>query len=349
MAVGAVVALVGIARGFEQSLRAVYEGRGIDLMVLRAGSMQRFSSVLDAGLGQKIRQLPGVQAVYPGLVDVVSFEDLNLFGVVIQGFPRDAGPLENVKLIAGRAMGPRDRRVVMLGKVLAQNLDKTVGQSFEVVPGETFQVVGIYESFNVFENGSMIMALDELQQLMGREGEVTHFMVRSDQHDQATLERLRRQIKALAPAIEAMPTRQYVDASVEIRMARSVAWLTSSIALIVGTIGMINTMLTAVFERTRELAVLRAIGWRKARVVRLILWESVLLGLAGAAVGTVVAIGLTQFLSRLPASGRMVSGEISLEVILQGLLIAVLVGVAGGLYPALRAARLLPTEGLRHE
>jgi putative ABC transport system permease protein len=349
VAVAAVVALVGIARGFERSLLAVYSNRGADLMVFRAGSMQRFSSVLDESLGAKIRRLPGVVDVSPMLFDVVSLEAKDLFGVVVQGLPRSGMALTGFQIVAGRPLEPGDGRVILLGRVLAGNLNKSVGENLEVVAGHPFRIVGIYESHNVFENGSMAMPLDQLQELMGRKGEVTSFAVACQGKDRDSLDALSRRIKTLAPALEAMPTREYIETSVEIRMARSVAWLTSTIALVIGTIGMINTMSTAVFERTRELAILRAIGWKKRNVIRLIVMESVMLGLAGAVVGTLAAIGLTQLLSNLPASGRLVSGDISLSVVLQGFAIALAVGVAGSLYPAYRAAKRLPTDGLRHE
>jgi putative ABC transport system permease protein len=349
VAVGAVVALVGIAGSFERSLLAIFQQRGVDLVVVRAGGLQRMNSSLDEKLGSKIRQLPGVRNVSAGLAETMSYADLDLFGVVVRGMPPDSFLLRDLKLIAGRKLAEGDRRVVMLGKVLALNLNKKCGDRFDVVPGEPFQIIGVYESFNIFENGSMIVPLAELQRLMDRQGEVTAFTVVTQQSDKASLDKLRQEIKALAPYLEAMPTREYVDTAVEIRMARAVAWLTSALALIIGTIGMINTMLTAVFERTREISVLRAIGWRKLSVVKLILWESVLLALAGAVVGTVLAIGLTQLLSMIPASGRLVAGDISVDVILKGFAVAIILGVLGGLYPAYRATKLLPTEGLRHE
>lgn len=349
VAVGAVVALVGIAGSFERSLLAIFQQRGVDLVVVRAGGLQRMNSTLDERLADRIRRLPGVREVSAGLAEALSFEEFDLFGVVVRGMPTDSFLLRDLRVIAGRPLHRGDGRVVILGKVLAMNLGKKVGQSLEVLPGEPFQVVGIYESFNIFENGSMIMPLDQLQRLMDRQGEVTAFTVVTFQSDKASLEKLRSRIKALAPYLEALPTREYVDSAVEIRMARAVAWLTSVLALVIGTIGMINTMLTAVFERTREIAVLRAIGWRKASVVKLILWESVILGLAGAVVGTILALGLTRLLSTIPASGRLVAGDIGLDVVLQGFVVAIVVGVAGGLYPAYRAAQLVPTEGLRHE
>lgn len=349
VAVGAVVALVGIARSFERSLLDIYEARGVDLVVVRAGGVQRLSSVLDEALGERIRRLPGVRDVSPGLAEVVSFEQIDLFGVLVRGLRPDSFLLDDLKLLAGRRLEPGDRRVVMLGKVLGRNLDKAVDETLEVVEGEPCRVVGIYESFNVFENGSMVMPLEHLQRLMDRQGQVTAFTVVTERGESESLEPLRRQIKALGPALEALPTREYIDTSVEIRMAQGVAWLTSTIALVVGTIGMINTMSTAVFERTRELAILRAMGWRKRSVVRLILLESLVLGLAGAVLGTLLAIGLTRLLGSLPASGRLTAVGIAPSVVLEGFAIAVVVGLVGGLYPAYRAAQLVPTEGLRHE
>ena len=83
--------------------------------------------------------------------------------------------------------------------------------------------------------------------------------------------------------------------------------------------------------------------------MRLVLLESVLLALAGAVLGTALGWGLMQVLSRVPAAGRMLAGPVPLDVLFQGFALALGVGVLGGLYPAYRAAKLVPTEGLRHE
>jgi len=349
IAVTAVVALVGIARSFEKTLLAIYESRGVDLVVVRAGGVQRLGSVLDETLGEKIRRLPGVGKVSPALAEVVSFEKLDIFGVLVRVLPLERFLLDDIRIVAGRRLQPGDTRAVMLGTVIAKNLETGVGQQVEVVAGKPCEVVGIFESHNLFENGSMIVPLEELQRLMDRKGEITALMVIADRKDRESLDALRDKITSLAPCIEVLLAREYIETAIEVRLARAIAWLTSTIALMVGTIGMINTMLTAVFERTRELAILRAIGWRKSRIVKLILAESIVLGLAGAVAGTILAVVITQVLSRLPAAGRMVSGEISPQVILQGFAIATLVGLVGGLFPAFRAAQLVPTEGLRHE
>ncbi|HID77811.1 MAG TPA: ABC transporter permease [Planctomycetaceae bacterium] len=357
VAVAAVVALVGIARDFESSALEIYQRQGTNLVVLRAGTVQWANSVLDERLGQEIARIEGVRRVSGLLFEMISFDDYDLFGVMVRGLPPDSFVLEGLELVGpkSRLIRPDDGRVVLLGQRLAEGLGKTVGDEVKVVE-EPFEVIGIFESPNLFESGSMIMPLDQLQRLQDRKGQVTLFSVVAERGDRETVEAICRRITTeiprlveYAPSLEARPVQEFVEQAVELRLARSVAWLTSAIALVVGTIGMINTMLMAVFERTRELALLRAIGWRKSRVVRMILLESVLLGVAGAVLGTVGGIVLTRILSMLPASGRMVAGDISASVVLQGFAVAMVVGVCGGVYPALRAARLAPTEGLRHE
>src|SRR5690606_21789440 len=110
--------------------------------------------------------------------------------------------------------------------------------------------------------------------------------------------------------------------------------------------GVLNTMLMSVVERVREISILRAIGWRKSRVVRMIVGECLILSLTGAVLGTIGAVAFTRWLSTLPAVSGFIEGRIAPVVMLEGLGMAVMVGIVGALYPALRAVRLLPTEGL---
>lgn len=134
-----------------------------------------------------------------------------------------------------------------------------------------------------------------------------------------------------------------------IRMAHSMAWMTSVIAVLVGGIGMLNTMIMSVVERIREISILRAIGWRKSRIMAMILGESMILSIAGGALGAVGAILLIGYLTTLPTVAGFMTGRIAPEVILKGFFLALAVGVLGGLFPAYRAAQLMPSDGLRSE
>ncbi len=356
IAVTAVVSLVGIADGFERSFRDLYDRRGVDLMVVRAGASERLSSSIPQRVGEQMRQLPGVRMVTPGLMDVVSFEDANLTRVPLQGWASDSSLFDELRLQGGRKLEEGDDKGVMLGMVLAKNLGKKTGDQVEIASRE-FTIVGVFESFNVYLNSSAVMLLPVLQKLMDRPGQVTGFEVVLDDapNKKELVERVRREINALRSSngelwgIEATPTDDYVKSTSQLQMAKAMAWMTSAIALIIGAVGVLNTMIMSVLERTREIGILRAIGWRKIRVVRLILYESVLLSLVGAALGITAAVLLTRALTWWPVVNGLVRGDVAPAVIVQGFFIALAVGLIGGAYPAYRGAQLLPTEALRHE
>jgi putative ABC transport system permease protein len=350
LAVAAMVALVGTAQSYVNAFGRTLEGRGVDLVVFRAGSVQRLTSVLNQDLGDRIAALPGVRAVSGGLAHMVALGEFDLLGVSIQGWPEGSFLFDGITLVAGRRVREADRQGLMLGAPLARSLGRTVGDLVEIPGSGAFRVIGVYESPNVFEATGVLMPLGQLQRLLHREGEVTAFTVIARGSDGESVERVRQAIGAVAPDLEVLRAREAVDRTTELRLVRAMAWLTSTVALGIGTIGMLNTMMMSVYERTREIGVLRALGWRRRRVVRLILLEAMGLGLGGAAVGTLAAVALTRIVAtRQDELGRLVAGDIGVAAVAQGIAIAVVVGILGGAYPAYRAAGLLPTEALRHE
>jgi putative ABC transport system permease protein len=120
-------------------------------------------------------------------------------------------------------------------------------------------------------------------------------------------------------------------------------------ALVVGGLGMMNTMVMSVFERTREIGVLRALGWRQWRVLWMILRESVVLTLLGGAVGSLVGIFFGLLLNALPSVQGWMQLEYNAGLFAQALVTALGLGVVGGIYPAWWASNLRPVEALRYE
>lgn len=248
-------------------------------------------------------------------------------------------------------------REILLGEQLAKNINKKMGDKLNVEE-TSFGVVGIFNSPNPFENNAAIFLLDDLQKLMERGEQVTEFQLSVSpdaRSNQERLNALRQSIENLRNdegsklGLAAMPTQDYIASNSQLRIAQAMAWVTSAIALFIGCVGMINTMFTSVMERTQEIGVLRAIGWKKSRIMTMILGEAILLTLAGAIVGSLLAVVMIKLLSQFEAAQAFIVGGVSFQVLLTALVLALVVGVLGGLYPAIRATRLEPTEALRAE
>ncbi len=357
VAIAAVVALLSITGGFERSSADVYESHGVDLVVVRAGVSERLTSTLDQTLADRLKDLDGVRSVTMGLWEDASFAGLDQ-PRRLDGWPPDSFAFEALSILpGGRSLEPGDSHVVLLGKTLAGELEKKVGDEVEMESSK-FKVVGIYQSGSMVDNSAAKVTLTDLQALMGRKAEVSEFDIamRKDIGDRnAAMLKLRDQIENLKDdngkklGLAAQATQDFVASGNQIRLAHAMAWVTSAIALIVGSIGMLNTMIVSVLERTQEIGILRAIGWRKSRIMRMILVESFTLSFSGAIFGILLAYALIRILAGFPVAQGFVSGEITMQVVVMAYMLSILLGLVGGAYPALRGASLPPTEALRYE
>jgi len=135
----------------------------------------------------------------------------------------------------------------------------------------------------------------------------------------------------------------------DIQMMKAGTWGISAMALVVGGLGMTNTMAMSVFERTREIGVLRALGWRRRRVLQMIVRESIVLSLLGGIAGVVTGVVLGLVLNQLPVMQGFLKLEYDAALFVQAIGTAVILGVVGGIYPAWQATRLRPVEALSYE
>ncbi|MGA2754789.1 MAG: ABC transporter permease [Terracidiphilus sp.] len=347
MGIGAFVALVGFSRSFEHEWLRLYQSSGTDIAVLQSSL---FNSSLDESLGARIRALPQVAAVAPLVFNLIDLTpDVN---ALVYGWPADSYELDSLRFTSGTRFRAGQPEVV-LGDLLAQNLNKKPGDTITIL-GETFTVTGIFHGGTALETGAVIMPLDQMQIISSREGQVTAFHVRlrptpaGESYDHY-VKRVQTEIEALEPGVRAEAAAERAGNNQIVDLAHSVAWGTSSIALLIGIVGIANTMAMSVFERTREIGILRALGWKGRHVILLILTEAAGLGFAGGLLGIVVGWGALRILSIMPQTASVVSTSVSPVHLFESLLIAIGSGLVAGAYPAWRGARLSPVEALRYE
>jgi putative ABC transport system permease protein len=358
VAVTFVVVLVGVANGVSKSMYKLYADRGVSLIVTRSDTINPLSVTLPAKVAKEIEKVDGVSATCAGLVDFQNnVEDFGSEPVGIQGWPAGNYMFRELKIIDGENLSDRDpgSKGVVVGNTLATVKSLKVGQTL-TISDEKFHIVGVFTSAEDLENGMIVMLLDDAQKVLGKKDMMTGCTVKVKDTSEAGIAAVRAEIEGpvavkcgLPGKIRAKPPGEFVKENSQLRLFTGFAWLVSFVTLIISGILVLNTMFMAVFERTREIGILRAIGWRPSRVMRMILLESILLSVGGGIVGTLGGLGMIKLLSYLPIVKGVVQQAISIDIVVKGFAIAIIVGLIGAAYPAYRGSCLLPTEALRHE
>jgi len=341
--IAAVVALIGLSRGLVTSWTAGLKERGTDIVVNNMrGSLT--PKPFPASTRDRIAHLPGVAATCMILVDLMSIENAEL--MIVSGREWDCFGWENLKLVSGRMPHDQNERAVVLGTTAAEILKKKVGDTVQIETKE-LSVVGIVNGGAFVENGSVILSLPVLQQITGDHDQISAIDVRvTPGTDQARIQRLRAEMDKAIPEARADPAGENIASSEGYRVISAMSWGTSLLAVLVGVLGVTNTMLMSVFERKQEIAILLALGWRRRRVLRMILWESAMLGFLGGIIGVLLGIIGVQLLKRAPALRGMLEPDLKLDLMLTAIAIATFVGVLSGLYPAWRSSRVAPSLAL---
>jgi ABC-type transport system, involved in lipoprotein release, permease component len=253
---------------------------------------------------------------------------------------------ENLKLVSGRMPNDQNERTVVLGTNAADILKKKVGDTVQIET-EELTVVGIANGGAFVENGSVILSLPLLQQITGNHDQISAIDVRvTPGTNDAGIRRLCDEMNKLIPEGHAEPAGEHIASSEGYRVINAMSWGTSLLAILVGVLGVTNTMLMSVFERKQEIAVLLALGWRPSRIVRMILLESAMLGFFGGVIGVVLGIIGVQLLKMAPALRGMLEPALTINLMFMAIAIAVFVGVLSGLYPAWRSSKVAPSLAL---
>lgn len=341
--IAAVVALVGISRGFETSWEAGMKTRGTDIVVNNMGSALT-PKPFDAAVRDRIKNLPGIAEASSLFVDLVSIEDAEM--MIVSAREWGAYTWKNLKLIDGRLPHDEKEKAVVLGMTAAEALKKKVGDPIQIETTE-LTVVGIVNGGAVVENGSVIVSLPLYQEISGNQGKINIIDVRATPGaSREDLDKLSAKITELVPEARAVIAGEHIRDSQAYKMIRAMSWGTSLLAVLVGVLGVMNTMLMTVFERKQEICVLLAVGWKRNRIVRMVLWESAMLGFFGGVVGVLLGVIGVRLLQHAPAIRGLLEPDLNFRLLITSVGIAVVVGVFSGLYPAWRSSRLAPSEAL---
>jgi ABC-type antimicrobial peptide transport system permease subunit len=278
-----------------------------------------------------------------GLIWTAVNTDQMSFLMVFGYHPREYA-IRHFRIVEGEPLGARHQTIV--GKQAAEQMGLQVGDTMRLLES-SFRVVGIYETGLSYEELGAVIGLREAQSLTGKLRQVMYYQIKL--HDPATAETVLAELDAEYPKIDFVLASEAVQSMSDFAVMEDMVSQISILAILVGGLGMLNTMLMSVLERTREIGLLRSLGWSRRQVLTMILRESLILGLLGGLLGILVGLGLGQLIRFLPGLYGGMEMVYQPSLFAQALAIALLAGAMGGLYPAWRATRLHPVEALRYE
>ncbi len=356
--VGVLVAMLAMGEGFRSTL--IRTGSDDSAIVLRGGSQSETNSVITRDQLPLISNLDGIARSADGrplaspelsqVVNMVTRADGTDANAQMRGVGPNAWELRpQIRIVEGRKFEPGMRELVVGQSAKRQYVGLDVGQSVELA-NQVWTIVGTFASGDSHE--SELWADSETVANTYRRTAFQSVTVRLDGKDGFT------RLKAAMAAdprlkLDVDTTRHYYS-----RQSETLTRLIEILGLVIGTImgvgavfGALNTMYAAVVSRAREVATMRAIGFRGLPVVVAVMLETMLLALVGGVLGGAIAWAIFNGYTVATLSSNfsqvMFQFRVSPELLWNGLKWALGIGLVGGLFPALRAARLPVTEALR--
>ena len=339
--VAAVVALSTIADAFLENYGGAV-GLSNDLLISQANAFDVAFSNLDEDLGQRLRTVPGVEEVEAGVYGWIVTDEMPFF--LIFGYEPNTVAMQHYRIVEGKPVtGPKQ---IIIGQQAAESLKKNVDDKLRIY-GVPYQIVGIYETGQGMEESGGVVVLEDAQDIVRKQREVSLFQIGLTRG--ADIDQVIERIEAIDDDIVVTISSEYEVNEAYADYMEGFALGVAAIAVIIGGLGMMNAMVMSVLERTREIGTLRAVGWSRWRVIQMIIGETLLLSFVGGVVGIFLGIGMSELAAAAPAVGSLMEGSYSADVMIKGMMTAILLGLVGGVYPAWVAANLQPVEALRYE
>ena len=370
----AIVALISIGQGLQNSVQSEFEELGGDKVYISPGGnsiSSRFTTSTAKLLEDDLQTVSNTRGVEDVAGIVSGSKQMGYSGdrqfLSVTGVPTSQGSdlikqSQGIEILEGRYLRSTDRYSAVISESAAENAfdDEVVLRSSLDINGTSYRIVGIAESSGRGGGGSVYTSMESARQLMDKENEYDQLIVRitGGQTPAEVEENIRDSLRTsrnVDKGEEDFSTRTAADIidsfTSQLSLIRGFLVGLGAISLLVGGIGIMNTMYTSVTERTKEIGVMKAVGATNWQVLKIFLIESGIIGLVGGILGVLGGLGVSYAASGLISEqvGIQMTPGMSPELVLGSLTFAFAVGTISGFFPARKAAKMNPVEALRYE
>lgn len=373
--IAAVVSLISLGQGLQDFLNIQFEQVGGDKILIQSktigppGSATNPALILTKDDLKVIKAVRGVEDAVGALVKTgpVSFrQEVEI--VMVNGLNEEYldifGNIDALRIIKGRQLKDSDKFKAVVGynHVFGELWDKKakIGNKLEL-EGKDFEIIGVVKKQgNPFDDNSVWIQKDVMTDLLNIKDEESVIVAKSKKgfDPEKVADDIKRKLRRERNEKQGQETfsvhtmSQLLETFTDIfNVVQAVFVGIAAISLVVGGIGIMNTMYTSVLERTKEIGTMKAVGAKNSHILLLFLIESGLLGLVGGAIGVFIGIGFAkgaEYAAKTALGTNLLKASLSPVIILGSLAFSFIVGSLSGLLPALQASRLKPVDALRY-
>ena len=336
------VTVQSLVSTLEVKLSSSVSSLGGEIDVWSKGASYPLLSKIPESYAQVVENVPGVSFATPvalSLLTVDSDEALTA-GVV----PSHIHSLLNYTMTSGAMIDSNQTGVLVIGKALAITLQKQAGDHVQL-NGVTYAVSGVYLT-NTWMDYSVIVPHVVAQQIVGMLNGTS--MIVAAAQDSRNVDSLIGQIRNLMPSVEAFRTNEVPSkVSPVLASLETIATDITGVVTLGAVLGIMNSNLNNLRERMRAFAIYKATGASSNQIIKLVLFESLMLGSIGTVAGLVVSYGILSFTSIPVIQNVNVSIIMVPSTFIYATLLAFSVSLLASIYPALKIARVPPQEVFR--
>jgi len=373
--IAAVIALISLGQGLQNTIKEQFEKMGSNKIIVSPGG-----SVMDTMSDEKLTQedydiidkVDGVDltAEVSYSSTFIEFKDEKK-ATFVAGFPADKTSkvitdMEGFKIDKGRNLKDGDTYKAIVGSMIAEEkglFRKAVSTGDKIlIKDKEFEVVGIMESLgNPQDDTQIYIPLETAKEIFDKKDKIDmiYVQVKAGYNIDNVAEEIKSELRKLRDEKEGEETfsvqtfQQLLKSFQEVLgVVQAVLIGIAAISLIVGGIGIMNTMYTAVLERTREIGTMKAVGAKNSDILFIFLIEAGLLGLVGGVIGIFIGIGLgkgAEYIAGFALRTNLLKAAFPVYILGGALLFSFLIGTLSGIFPAMQAAKLKPADALRYE